>query len=147
MMGTTELNRFSASTAFPVAASIVFLLIFIVVWATTPLIGDLGPRINLPFAHFASTYPGSERDLIIYMPSDRRIIVSHMISSPTDLPKMLREIHDRTPDRTVVVLADRSLPYGEIRNVLGWSRNAGFSEFWLLTFTGNRLKLLMREDA
>jgi biopolymer transport protein ExbD len=45
----------------------------------------------------------------------------------------MTEIHDRMPDKAVLIKADRSMKYGDVRKVMIETNDAGFSEVSLVT--------------
>jgi biopolymer transport protein ExbD len=59
------------------------------------------------------------------------------LAGATALAAALRETHQRSPEREVVVQGDRRLSYGEVRQILKRVNEAGFAHAGLAT---NRLK-------
>jgi biopolymer transport protein TolR len=45
----------------------------------------------------------------------------------------MREIHDRSPEKTIYVKADKFLKYGEVKEVMVKVNEAGFERVGLLT--------------
>ena len=57
-----------------------------------------------------------------------------------DLLRALRGIHEREPDRPVVIAADRKLSYEKVMDTLNGLRQAGFARVGLQTQTGDSTK-------
>ena len=109
---------------------LVLLVIFMVV---TPMLQE-GIQINLPQAKNTAKTDDDEAAAITVALKDDRIIYIQRKPIPADqyLAEM-REIYDRMPDKSVLIKADRSMSYGDVRRVMVETNEAGFGEVKLVT--------------
>jgi biopolymer transport protein ExbD len=124
---------------FSVAFLAVVLVVFVVLFAGTPLCSLGTVHANVPWAGSATLLAGSERDLDIHVTRDRQFVIGHMFVPQRDLRRQLAAIAHRTGDRHVLVHADGSVPFALVQDVLAASRDAGYTEVSLVTFRGTRI--------
>jgi biopolymer transport protein TolR len=106
---------------------LVLLIIFMVV---TPLLGHEVP-VQLPETQKPPTVKESERQITITIQADGTVWVNALPVPREHLQAKLEGLRtDET--RPVVVEADRSLRYGEVRNVLEIVQDAGFRNVGLI---------------
>jgi biopolymer transport protein ExbD len=89
----------------------------------------------------------SDRDLDIYVYSDGSILISTKWYSAREFAAKLLEFRERAADKHVVLRADGSLSFGQLRAVLLPLRTAGFTDLTLITFSGSRAALIARTAA
>jgi biopolymer transport protein ExbD len=109
---------------------LVLLIIFMVV---TPMLQE-GIQVHLPFAKNTQKTPDDEDHAVVVAVKDDKVIFVQRKPVPRDqyLAEMT-EIHDRTPDRSVLIKADRAMKYGDVRKVMVETNEAGFTEVSLVT--------------
>jgi biopolymer transport protein ExbD len=109
---------------------LVLLIIFMVV---TPMLQE-GIQVSLPFARNTAKTPDDEDHAVVVAVKDDRVIYVQRKPVPREqyLAEMT-EIHDRTPDRSVLIKADRAMKYGDVRKVMIETNEAGFTEVSLVT--------------
>ena len=109
---------------------LVLLIIFMVV---TPMLQE-GIQVSLPFARNTAKTPDDEEHAVVVAVKDDKVIYVQRKPVPRDqyLSEMT-EIHDRTPDRSVLIKADRAMKYGDVRKVMIETNEAGFTEVSLVT--------------
>ncbi len=109
---------------------LVLLIIFMVV---TPMLQE-GIQINLPFAKHSEKHEDDEAHAIIVAVKGPETIYVQKKQIPRDqyLSEM-REGHERTPDKSVLIKADRAMKYGDVRKVSVETNEAGFNEVSLVT--------------
>ena len=109
---------------------LVLLIIFMVV---TPMLQE-GIQINLPFAKHSGKHEDDEAHAIIVAVKGPETIYVQKKPIPRDqyLSEM-QEVHDRTPDKSVLIKADRAMKYGDVRKVMVETNEAGFNEVSLVT--------------
>ena len=109
---------------------LVLLIIFMVV---TPMLQE-GIQINLPQAsHPANTEDDEEVAIIVAMKDDRIIYVQRKPIPAAQYLAEMSEIYDRMPNKQVLIKADKSMSYGDVRRVMVETNEAGFSEVKLVT--------------
>ena len=100
---------------------LVLLIIFMVVG---PMLGQ--GRAELPETSNPPRMSQTEQ-LEVVMESDGRVFVGDRWIPSQDLLRAVRQVHERSPERKVVIKADRRLRYHEIRGVMRTLCEAGFS--------------------
>ena len=108
---------------------LVLLIIFMVV---TPMLQE-GVQVNLPQAKNTEKKEDDEANAIVVALKSAEIIYVQRKQIPRDsfLAEM-SEIHDRMPEKSVLIKADRALTYGDVRKVMLEANEAGFSEVSLV---------------
>ena len=107
---------------------LVLLIIFMVV---LPTIVN-GVPVKLPAA--STGEPGTPpRQLAISVKDDGTIYLGAEVVRRDQAASELQRLHAQSPDRPVVVRADKTLKYGEVVEVLDWCRGAGFADVRLAT--------------
>jgi biopolymer transport protein ExbD len=109
---------------------LVLLIIFMVV---TPMLQE-GVQINLPMAKNTEDKEDDEDKAIVVSMSAPRIVNIQRKSVPRDqyLAEMT-EVHDRMPEKPVLIKADKSLSYGDVRKLMIETNEAGFETISLVT--------------
>jgi biopolymer transport protein ExbD len=116
-LGSKGLNSDINVTPF-VDICLVLLIIFMVV---TPMLQE-GITVQLPYAKNTEKKEDDEAHaIVVAVPNAFTIYVQK------------KEIHDRMPDKAVLIKADRALKYGDVRKVMIETNEAGFSEVSLVT--------------
>lgn len=107
---------------------LVLLIIFMVV---TPML-QKGVPVNLPVTESPEKTPDSEKQLQISVKDDGSVYVGPNVVRKDQVEALLKEIHERTPDREVAVKGDRKVKYGDIVDVLKACREVGFNDVGLI---------------
>lgn len=111
---------------------LVLLIIFMVV---TPLLKN-GPPLELPKAPRPERKPATSNELPISLVFDSppQILFGGDFRrlTPHDFQLAVRAAHDKSPDRPIVLRADRRLTYGDVKVVLSALRAAGFQNVGLI---------------
>jgi|SRR5579872_2023329 len=108
---------------------LVLLIIFMVV---TPMLQS-GIDVLLPVGPHAEKQPGKEGDVTISIKEDGTVFVGQDWIPDSDLPRYLKAQHDKNPNATVMLKADRRLNYGKVRFVMKAANDANFSGVAILT--------------
>src|SRR6185436_2684575 len=128
-LGSKGLNSDINVTPF-VDICLVLLIIFMVV---TPMLQE-GVTINLPYAKHTDPKEDDENHaIVVAVPNDHQIFVQKKPIPRDQYQAEMTEIHDRMPDKAVLIKADRSMKYGDVRKVMIETNDAGFSEISLVT--------------
>lgn len=128
-LGSKGLNSDINVTPF-VDICLVLLIIFMVV---TPMLQE-GVTVNLPYAKNTDPKEDDENHaIVVAVPNDRQIFVQKKQIPRDQYQAEMTEIHDRMPDKAVLIKADRSMKYGDVRKVMIETNEAGFSEVSLVT--------------
>ena len=108
---------------------LVLLIIFMVV---TPMLQQ-GVAVDLPETDLPEKMPEGNRQLTLTIKGDGTVFVGDSWITSDRLPTTLQEIHQRTPEKQVVLKAHRSLKYKEVREVMKQLNDAGFNNVGLVT--------------
>ena len=108
---------------------LVLLIIFMVV---TPML-QKGVNISLPPANAAEKKPDSGNTLTVSVSKDNHIYIEKDQIPKDNFLAAMQEIHDRRPEKTIYVKADKFLKYGDVKEVMMMVNQAGFERVGLLT--------------
>jgi len=128
-LGGKGLNSDINVTPF-VDICLVLLIIFMVV---TPMLQE-GITVQLPYAkNTVKTEDDEAHAIVVAVPNPTTIYVQKKQIPRDQYQAEMTEIHDRMPDKSVLIKADRALKYGDVRRVMIETNEAGFSEISLVT--------------
>jgi TolR protein len=108
---------------------LVLLIIFMVV---TPLL-QKGVDVSLPETKKPDKMPENQKQLTVAIKQDGAVFISQNWVPEENLKNSFAEIHDQTPDKTVIIKADRRLKYKQVRRVMQLVNEAGFSRVGVVT--------------
>ena len=128
-LGGKGLNSDINVTPF-VDICLVLLIIFMVI---TPMLQE-GVTINLPYAKHTEKKPDDEAHAIVVAVKDAKTVFIQKKPVPRDQYQAeMTEVHDRMPDKAVLIKADKSMKYGDVRKYMIEANEAGFTEVSLVT--------------
>ncbi|HUP63667.1 MAG TPA: biopolymer transporter ExbD [Thermoanaerobaculia bacterium] len=107
---------------------LVLLIIFMVV---TPMLGE-GVPVNLPVTDSPVKTPDTQDQLRISVKTGDIVYVGDQVVRSDQVEAALKLIHERTPNREIVVKGDRLVSYGAVLNVLRACRETGFQDVGLI---------------
>ncbi len=102
---------------------LVLLIIFMVI---TPMLMK-GVDVALPETTNPEKMPESSKQLDIAVKLDNTVFVGQKWVPDEQLLAALKEIHDRSPDKNVVIKGDSRLKYAQVRKVMRIVNQAGFT--------------------
>jgi biopolymer transport protein TolR len=108
---------------------LVLLIIFMVV---TPLVGT-GGSVKLPETRAPERIEEAKNQLTVTMKASGELFVGENWVPADRLATALAEAHAQAPGRQVRLRADRSLSYGQVRQVMQALNTAGFAKAGLVT--------------
>jgi len=108
---------------------LVLLIIFMVV---TPLLQN-GVDVALPETPKPDKIPENQKQLTLAIKQDGSVFVGQNWVPDQNLKAQLTEAHDSSPDKDVVIKADRRLKYKDVRKLMQMVNEAGFSRVGLIT--------------
>jgi biopolymer transport protein ExbD len=132
-LGSQGFNSDINVTPF-VDVCLVLLIIFMVV---TPMLQE-GIQINLPFAKHTTQAEDEESHAIVVAVKREGNAPESIFVQKKQIPREqylaeMTEIHDRMPEKSVLIKADRSMKYGDVRRVMIETNEAGFQLVSLVT--------------
>jgi biopolymer transport protein TolR len=108
---------------------LVLLIIFMVV---TPMLQQ-GVDVLLPEGPHSEKKPGKEGDLIVSIKPDGTVFVGQDWIPDRDLTKYVTAEHQKDPNRSVMLKADKRINYGKVRTVMKAANEAGFTQVAFMT--------------
>ncbi len=108
---------------------LVLLIIFMVV---TPLLTQ-GHAVQLPETNNPEKMPQGAKQLDVAIEQDGSVFIGDKWFAQEQLLAKFQEIHEATPDKNVVIKADRRIKYAEVRKLLKVINQAGFPGAGLVT--------------
>jgi biopolymer transport protein ExbD len=108
---------------------LVLLIIFMVV---TPLL-QAGRAVQLPETSNPDKMPEGAKQLNVAIEADGSVFIGDKWIPNDQLLASFQEIHERTPDKEVVIKGDRRLKYADIRKLMKVINQAGFGGAGLVT--------------
>ena len=118
----------------------VLLVLLIIFMAALPLT-QKGVDINLPLEADAKAPDNpSNTQIVLEYTADRAIAVNHQPVQLAELEGKLRDIFETRKEKTMFIVGDPTLRYGDIVNVIDAAKGAGVDKVGIVT-------LGMREEA
>ena len=108
---------------------LVLLIIFLVV---TPML-QKGVIVTLPETKNPEKMPEGQKQLTVSIQQDNQVFLGQNWVPNDQLKGALEELHTATPDKTVVIKADRRLKYKDVRHLMQLVNEAGFSRVGVVT--------------
>jgi biopolymer transport protein ExbD len=108
---------------------LVLLIIFMVV---TPMLQQ-GVDVTLPETVNPTKMPENSKQLTLAIKQDGAVFVSQNWVPKENLKATLAEVHTSTPDKEVVIKADRRLKYKDVRALMQLVNEVGFSRVGVIT--------------
>ena len=108
---------------------LVLLIIFMVV---TPML-QKGVDVKMPETTNPDKMPEGQKQLNVAIKKDGSVFVEQNWVPSDNVKAAFVDIHNQTPDKNVVIKADKSLKYKDVRKVMQLINEAGFSRVGLAT--------------
>jgi biopolymer transport protein TolR len=108
---------------------LVLLIIFMVV---TPML-QKGVHISLPPAAASEKKPDGANTLTVAIDAKKQIFIERDAVPKENFLSAMQELHDRSPEKTIYIKADKLLKYGDVKDIMMKCNQAGFDHVGLLT--------------
>jgi biopolymer transport protein ExbD len=108
---------------------LVLLIIFMVV---TPMLQN-GVDVALPETLKPDKIPENQKQLTVAMKQDGSVFIGQNWVPDQNLKAQLEDVHSSSPDKDVVIKADRRLKYKQVRKLMQMVNEAGFSRVGVVT--------------
>ena len=116
----------------------VMLVLLIIFMVTAPLIQS-GVKVDLPRAS-AQQMEHQEEKLVLTITRDRRVFLGNSEIPPADLEKKLSSNARIQKEKELYLHADRSLPYGQVVEIMAVARRAGVESLGMITEPDKELR-------
>jgi biopolymer transport protein ExbD len=110
----------------------VLLVLLIIFMAALPLT-QKGVDINLPLETKAPTTPVDSQQIVLEYNADRTLAVNKQPVSLQELGALLRNVFETRSVKTMFIVGDPSLRYGEIIEVIDAAKGAGVEKVGIVT--------------
>ncbi len=137
--GSSEGGQRRAMTDINVTPLVdVMLVLLIIFMVTAPLIQS-GVKVDLPRAS-AQQMEHQEEKLVLTITRDRRVYLGNTEIPGADLEKKLATNARIQKDKELYLHADRSLPYGQVVEIMAIARRAGVESLGMITDPDKELR-------
>jgi biopolymer transport protein TolR len=116
----------------------VMLVLLIIFMVTAPLIQS-GVKVDLPRAS-AQQMEHQEEKLVLTITRDRRVYLGNTEIPGAELEKKLSTNARIQKDKELYLHADRSLPYGQVVEIMAIARRAGVESLGMITDPDKELR-------
>ena len=110
----------------------VLLVLLIIFMAALPLT-QKGVDINLPLETKAPTTPTDNQQIVLEYNADRTMSVNKQPVTIPELQNRLRDVFETRREKTMFIVGDPSLRYGEIIAVIDAAKGAGVEKVGIVT--------------
>lgn len=106
--------------------TLVLLIIFMV---TARFISEPSLGVQLPKSSKTASAQPSDNRIFLTINSDHQIYLNNKAATRENLPQLIRDLLKEKPEMNLVLRADRSIPHGEVVEVLDIVRAEGVTQF------------------
>jgi biopolymer transport protein ExbD len=109
------------------------LLVLIVIFMAAITLSQRGLDAHLPEETRSASAPPGDSQIVVELTAARRLSINRQDVTPGQLGPRLRELYATRTDKTLYVMGDGTLRYGEIVGVIDAAKGAGVERVGIVT--------------